>query len=555
MPKLESVRAFILASVLLLGPVRSLAALAPAADVREVRTDSVRALFDPNGAVPVVWEVTADTGATDQGTSGIGLTVFDVEDTPGEPRPFAVALSGSAPGAGFFAESMYEVQRQESADSVTIEFRSAPSSEGVVLTKTYRFPRMGYTCHLTLTWAGNGEIKPEASGREGRASITMGPRVGPPSRTDAGLAGTLYGYVDVVAAMGNDVITYTLEVEEPSLALEPDEEPIAWCGIHSRYFLLALAPVGVESRLENVKADLLVAPGEVPAGPIVSASFDLPLLVSGQPQQQEFLIYAGPKQRDALRQVEAGFDRVLYSSLWEWLRWLCIGLMGVLSALHSVVPSWGLTIVLLAVLVRIAMYPLAQSGLRAQAKVNADNARLRPHLERIKAEFKNDAVRRHEETMKVYKEHGVNPYAAFKGCGWVIVQLPIFVALFNVIGQAYELRGVEFLWIENLAAPDRLFELGFSIPYLGSSFNLLPVLMAGTQVMVSNLSPAPGADARQQRSQHRVMLLMALAFFVLFYNFPAGLILYWTCSNLGHLLQQYMVNRSMRPPTAAPSAA
>ena len=135
----------------------------------------------------------------------------------------------------------------------------------------------------------------------------------------------------------------------------------------------------------------------------------------------------------------------------------------------------------------------------------------------------------------------------------MLIQLPIFIALFNVIGQAWELRGAGFLWIDDLSRPDRLFPFGFTIPLLGSYFNLLPVIMAGTQVLVSNLSSSPGADEKQLRSQRRGMLIMAILFMLLFYPFPSGLILYWTCSNLGQFVQQQIMVRFGRS-LAAPEA-
>ena len=126
----------------------------------------------------------------------------------------------------------------------------------------------------------------------------------------------------------------------------------------------------------------------------------------------------------------------------------------------------------------------------------------------------------------------------------------LFIALFNLLGQSFALRGAKFLWIADLAEPDRLFTLGFSIPLLGSYLNILPILMAASQVFVSNLSSNPQADAAERMRQKWFMLVMAIVFLVLFYSFPAGLVLYWMTSNLGQLLQQRLVGRAGGPKEA-----
>jgi len=115
-----------------------------------------------------------------------------------------------------------------------------------------------------------------------------------------------------------------------------------------------------------------------------------------------------------------------------------------------------------------------------------------------------------------------------------------------VLGQVFELRDASFLWIDTLAEPDRLFALGFEIPLLGSYFNLLPVLMAASTLMMIGMSSTPAAETENKKKQIWPLLLMTLVFFVLFYPFPAGMVLYWTMANVLHLIQQWVVGQSTR---------
>jgi len=497
-------------------------------------TSSLRIAFDDVGGVPLLCELIDpayqphDESGSSEPAGGILLIDSAAED--------ASRRAGIVTGIDddFFALCRYESRRVVRAGSIELQFTSPVSPSGIVLRKTYFVPPSGFAIRLTLEFTTrDGSALPlESVARWPR--ILLGPDVGPQTQVEAGISGSMYTFIDVIEASGRDVQSHRLDEQNPVREIEGAGEHIRWVGIHSRYFLAAIAPVP-DSTTSIAFAHASATVGE--GGPRLEVT-----LASGG-STAEIFFYVGPKERRALEVAGVDLERILYHGLWIWMRWLCFGLMSILSMLHSVVRSWGGAIMLLAVVVRVVMFPIAQLGLQAQAKVNSDNARIRPHLDRVKEEYKHDAARRHEEMMKVYKEHGVNPYAAFKGCGWLLLQIPIFIGLYNVVGQAYDLQGASFLWVESLALPDRLFSLGFSIPFFGSSFNLLPVLMSVSQVLTSNLAPVAGGDARQQRSQHRTMVGLAVAFFVLFYNFPAGLVLYWTCANLGHLIQQQLVSR------------
>jgi len=259
----------------------------------------------------------------------------------------------------------------------------------------------------------------------------------------------------------------------------------------------------------------------------------------------EYSFFFGPKDRKLLRSTSTGLDDILFPGLWNWMRWLCFAIMWLLDLLHAIIPSWGLTIIALAVVIRLLTLPVAHFGIRHQAKIAAQQGKFNLRIAEINEKYKDDPTRRSQESWKAYKEDGVGPVSTLKGCLWLIVQLPIFVALFNLLGQSFALRGASFLWIDDLAAPDRLFHLGVDLPFFGEYFNILPFLMAATQVFVSNISASSQAGTTESAKQKRFMVVLAVVFLVLFYSFPAGLVLYWMTSNLAQLLQQWAVGRSI----------
>jgi YidC/Oxa1 family membrane protein insertase len=177
------------------------------------------------------------------------------------------------------------------------------------------------------------------------------------------------------------------------------------------------------------------------------------------------------------------------------------------------------------------------------------------HLDKLNEKYKDNPTKRNQEMMKLYREHNVNPFGMLKGCMWMLIQLPIFFALYKLLSQDFDLRGASFLWIEDLSKADHLFHFGFSIPWMGEYFNLLPVMTAATQMLVSKLTMNPQAisDPQQAAIQKQMMYMMPIMILVMTYHFPSGLCLYWMISNVWQVFQQRFVNRKYMP-APAPAA-
>lgn len=233
----------------------------------------------------------------------------------------------------------------------------------------------------------------------------------------------------------------------------------------------------------------------------------------------------------------------MFSDLWGWMRTLCFWLLDLLQWLASLTGSWGAAIILVAVLVRLVTYPLARRALVEQKRFNETQEKLKPKLAEIKQNYKGGEQA--ERIIDLYKEHEVNPAAGIKPLLIVLLQLPVFIALFQILRQTPELRGVPFLWLADLSQPDHAFGLGIQVPWFGGYLNVMPLIMAAT-IMLAAITAPGEAHGASSRKKHWISGLMALVFFVAFYSFPAGLVLYWITTNLLHVLQQLLVSRQGR---------
>jgi YidC/Oxa1 family membrane protein insertase len=233
-------------------------------------------------------------------------------------------------------------------------------------------------------------------------------------------------------------------------------------------------------------------------------------------------------------------DAIRYTHLWDWLRWLCLILEKVLVAIQSATGlGWGFCIVLLCTLIKIVLIPVSIFILVQQRKVSSIQTALAQPLREIKSRY--DGEEAHDRIMAAHKDQGVSSFYALKPMLGLFIQIPILVAVFNMLGELPLLSGQSFLWISDLGYPDAILALGDSsmtVPMFGNTINLLPMLMTvitlGSAMIYRN-RVAPVAETTKQK---RNLYFMAIAFFVLFYPFPSSMVLYWATANLLQLIQQ-----------------
>ncbi|HEY3216919.1 MAG TPA: membrane protein insertase YidC [Candidatus Eisenbacteria bacterium] len=302
---------------------------------------------------------------------------------------------------------------------------------------------------------------------------------------------------------------------------------VLWAGVQSRYFLGVLAVVqapakSVIARTENraLTADeqkLMLAPGRGEQ-PVAVSSLVLGLPSEASPVHR-FTVYFGPGEYFRLARLGMGRSVDLG---WNWILPFSKALLQLLIWLHALMRNFGMAIILLATLVRVVLHPLNMMSMKSMRAMQ----KLQPEIERIRQKYKNDAQAMNTAVMALYKENKVNPAG---GCLPMLIQMPLFFALYSVLYNAIELRQAPFVgWIRDLSAPEVLMTVG-TLP-----IRLLPLLMAASGLLSQRLTPT---DPRQVTS----MYLMNVVMVVFFYNLPSGLVLYWTVMNLLTALQQWMV--------------
>ncbi len=323
--------------------------------------------------------------------------------------------------------------------------------------------------------------------------------------------------------------------------LQRFESDVQWLGVSSRFFLSAVVPKISRSAGAEFRA---IEAGAVGVGVIEYPDAVIP---QGGSLEYEYELYGGPKSGAQLKAVDErlGSGMLLERSVdrgWFWVAPLTDGFSTLLAWGYQVIPNYGVVIILLTILLRLAMAPLTVKQMRAMKKNSSRMGQLQPKMKAIQEKYKDDSQRRNEETMKLYKEAGVNPLTMMGGgCLPMLLQLPVFVALYYALQSSIDLRQAPFvLWIHDLSIP----ETAFTIPGIEIPVRILPLAMGASMVLQQKMTPSPSMDPAQARM---MMTMMPIMFTVLFYGFPAGLVLYWFVSNLLAIGQQYWVNRGVAP--------
>jgi len=306
-----------------------------------------------------------------------------------------------------------------------------------------------------------------------------------------------------------------------------------WVGIRNRFYTVVLSDIVAGRIMVDIEREneprVLIMP--VPGEPSIS-----------------FRLYAGPVEQATLRAADPVLTMMLFAALWDWLRWLCFGMLWLLTSIDSVVGNIGLSIILLSVAVKILMTPLTKAADRLQASVNEAAARLQPELDAIKREYKGEEA--HNRVLAVYKKHDVHPLYTMKSLAGFLIQIPIFIAAFDMLGENIALYEATFLWIADLAKPDQWLALPFTLPFFGGHLNLMPCLMTAFTLLTSWLQKEAALTPELIRQQRTRLFWMAGAFFLLFYTFPAGMVLYWTTNNVLALVK--LIPRAVRHSAGRP---
>jgi len=298
---------------------------------------------------------------------------------------------------------------------------------------------------------------------------------------------------------------------------------IDWAGYSSRYFMTSVMPKKpLEARLKlSYEND------------IVTNRFiqKIDRLDPGKQGQYDYTYYMGPKSLKLLGQYDNNLKKAINFGFFDIL---AKPLLITMNTIHMVIPNYGVAIILLTILIKLIFWPL---GTKSYKSMN-DMKKVQPLMTELREKYKDDKQRMNQEVMGLYKTYKVNPAS---GCLPMIVQMPIFFALYRMLYQAIELRHAPFIgWISDLSAPDRLFEFNFAIPMMQAPHGLpvLTLLMGASFLLQQKMTPTAGDPM-----QAKMMMLMPIFMTVLFINFPAGLVLYMFVNNMISMGQQYYTQK------------
>lgn len=291
-----------------------------------------------------------------------------------------------------------------------------------------------------------------------------------------------------------------------------------WIAVKNRFFVTALVNCSetMKGFSATVKRDMNAA-NYKPESVAVEAKLGL------SRQLRTTVFFVGPKKQSLL--WDLGMKDVMEFGMW---RWLCYPLVWVLNLFNGWIPNFGVAIILLTILVRLLFWPLTRKSTEGMKKMQE----LQPLMKEIQAKYKDNPQRLQQETWQLYREKKVNPMSS---CLPMLIQIPVFIALFNVLRSAVELRYAPFLWIADLSEPEGLFAGWF--PFGG--LNILPILMAVSTALQSYFTPSAG-DKKQQQM---MMVMMPAMMLIMFYSFPSALSLYWFLSNIFSIVQMWLIRR------------
>jgi YidC/Oxa1 family membrane protein insertase len=382
--------------------------------------------------------------------------------------------------------------------------------------------------------------------------------------------------------LGADGLIYTAKRDPAAIkkaggasAFEPPkkDEQLIWAAILNKYFAVIMRPVPTAQTsaltAPNYISNMLAIAGVIHRGAVNTVALQVqaapvtlaPKGSSASTQTYKFEIFIGPKERDLFDQNPL-YQQLGYIHTIEFSACCSLGFIDTLSFAILALMKWthhhlpflnyGWIIIILVLLVRLVLHPITKSSTVSMAKMQ----KLGPKAEEIRKKYADNKQEMNRRMMELYKEQGASP---FLGCLPMVLQMPIWIALYSAIYAGIELRGARFLpfWITDLSGSDAIFYFTpVTIPLIGviASFNLLPILLAIAMFLQTKLTPtsAQAAASEQMQQQQKMMLIMMPIMMLLFlYNAPSGLNLYIMASTFGGVIEQYFIRKHIREKEAA----
>ena len=439
----------------------------------------------------------------------------------------------------------------ESSDGATTSFdfsRSFLSPTGVPFTlhKTYVFDKDEYLFELRVTIENSINEFPALDFGGYSYSLSFGPQIGP-------------HYVKLDGR--NDVRNFAYwadgKRQDPKVGMGQSKEldkSVTWAAVVGKYFTAVAEPVATNYKLAFDSRKL------VEGFDRSVISFEMPLLKSAK-NTDTFRFYLGPMKKEILARYNDSTqnqfkvsalhaDEVVTSSI--LIGWLATLLKYLLDFFYLLIPNYGIAIILVTLVTKLVFLPLTFKSSESMAKM----ATLNPKMAEIRARLKDKPEKMNQEIAALYKKEKINPMS---GCLPMLLQLPVFFALYNLLNSHFELRGAMFIpgWIPDLSSPESILTFGFTIPLIGwTALRALPILMVVSQILASKFTQPPSAAPQQGGAQMKMMTYaLPVVFLFILYDMPSGLVLYWTVQNILSAFQQMYINSLKKKKDDAAAAA
>ena len=320
-----------------------------------------------------------------------------------------------------------------------------------------------------------------------------------------------------------------------------------WNGIGGKYFVNLVVPLNPEKMDNSYYSTLINEENNYSNAQAICVRKPF-----SEDVEDSYYMYYGPREEKALK-----IFNVAENNSWKlsglklneclnsngWLGWLETILKWFMEVINKFVHNWGVSIIIMTILIKLLMFPFTKKQSLGTLKMQE----IQPKIQAIQAKYKDNQQKLQQEMAKIYKDNGYNPMS---GCLPMLVQFLILFAMYNLFNNYFEFRGSSFIphWIEDLSSGDSIYTLKFDIPFFGNQVRILPFIYLASQLLFGKITGNGGtaAPGTSQAQMQMMMYVMPIMFFVMFYNAPSGLLLYWTVSNIFQMGQQIIINKTMK---------
>lgn len=320
-----------------------------------------------------------------------------------------------------------------------------------------------------------------------------------------------------------------------------------WNGIGGKYFVNLVVPLNPEKMDNSYYSTLINEENNYSNAQAICVRKPF-----SEDVEDSYYMYYGPREEKALK-----IFNVAENNSWKlsglklneclnsngWLGWLETILKWFMEVINKFVHNWGVSIIIMTILIKLLMFPFTKKQSLGTLKMQE----IQPKIQAIQAKYKDNQQKLQQEMAKIYKDNGYNPMS---GCLPMLVQFLILFAMYNLFNNYFEFRGSSFIpnWIEDLSSGDSIYTLKFDIPFFGNQVRILPFIYLASQLLFGKITGNGGTatPGTSQAQMQMMMYVMPVMFFVMFYNAPSGLLLYWTVSNIFQMGQQIIINKTMK---------